>query len=494
MSVDSSRAGRSQIIRIILGFVVLFGFLARAATYKSPLLDHHAWRQADTASIARNFYRERFNILYPQVDQRGGQQAGYVETGLELFAFLVALVAKGVGFHHEIGRLLSAGLFICSDLMVWTFVSRRYGARCGFIATFLYAFGFPLLLLIERSFMNESLLICLSIACLLQTQRYLAHRRARDFVTVVVMSAVIGAVKLPYLIIWAPIVGLFVEAYGPRVVRWELGVMMAVDLLAAFAWYRHAHLLAVATGLSFDMTDKLFDRALVTSPTFVWVMSTRLFKDVLGPVGVAGALAGLWFGCRERRWCELFGVAGFVLYLVLVARGNYAHDYYQLAVIPVASSLVAFGLWRLAHVGGGGPGRRRGILVAALAIAVASTFIRSVSAHSWYDYPASQVELCRAVNELSRPDERVVLLGTTDPKLLFCMDRKGWVLPSLDDDLAVRDAWQHGATLTFIPKPLTNQKAERFVRASGVVVLSTLDVDVVRLPAARISDNDVQGR
>jgi hypothetical protein len=37
----------------------MFGFCARAATCKSPLLDHHAWRQADTASIARNFYRER---------------------------------------------------------------------------------------------------------------------------------------------------------------------------------------------------------------------------------------------------------------------------------------------------------------------------------------------------------------------------------------------------------------------------------------------------
>jgi hypothetical protein len=66
--------------RIVLGFVLLFGFCARAATYKAPLLDHHGWRQADTASIARNFYREGMNVLYPQIDQRGGRQVGYVET------------------------------------------------------------------------------------------------------------------------------------------------------------------------------------------------------------------------------------------------------------------------------------------------------------------------------------------------------------------------------------------------------------------------------
>src|ERR1700730_9498591 len=101
-----------QTTRVILGFVLLFGFCARASTYKSPLLDHHAWRQADTASISRNFYRERFNILYPQVDERGARPVGYVETGLELFAFLVASIAKVTGFHTEIGRVLSAVLFV----------------------------------------------------------------------------------------------------------------------------------------------------------------------------------------------------------------------------------------------------------------------------------------------------------------------------------------------------------------------------------------------
>ena len=98
MTRDEPTIVPTQIGWIIVGFVLLFGFCARAATYKSPLLDHHAWRQSDTASIARNFYRDRLNVLYPQIDQRGSQEFGYVETGLELFAFIVALLAKLVGF------------------------------------------------------------------------------------------------------------------------------------------------------------------------------------------------------------------------------------------------------------------------------------------------------------------------------------------------------------------------------------------------------------
>lgn len=77
---------------ILLCAVVGLGFAARAATFKSPLLDHHGWRQAATASIARNFYRERFNPLYPQVDQRGADDIGFVETGFELLAFCVAAI------------------------------------------------------------------------------------------------------------------------------------------------------------------------------------------------------------------------------------------------------------------------------------------------------------------------------------------------------------------------------------------------------------------
>jgi hypothetical protein len=49
--------------RLILAFILFVGFFARAATFKSPILDHHSWRQADTAAISRNFYRERFNQL-----------------------------------------------------------------------------------------------------------------------------------------------------------------------------------------------------------------------------------------------------------------------------------------------------------------------------------------------------------------------------------------------------------------------------------------------
>jgi hypothetical protein len=475
--------------RIALGFVLLFGFCARAATYRSPLLDHHAWRQADTASIARNFYRERFNILYPQIDWRGRQATGYVETGLELPAFLVAAVSTVVGFHTETGRLLSSIAFLASCWLVWSFVGRRYGEEWGLAGAFLYAFGFPSVLFIEHAFMNEAVLLCLSLCTLVAAQRYLDHPGAGRLLALVAAPALLGAIKVPYLVIWAPLIGLFVERFGFSAwKRWELWLVGGVSLAAAAAWYTHAHALGQATGLSFGLLDKTFDAHVVFSWDFVKKIGVRLLKDHLGPVGLAATLVGTWYAWRRHRWCELFGVAGFIAYLLIVARGNMAHDYYQLPLMPIAPAVIALGLsegtsrW----LAGATSGRRETVLAALLAVAALSTFVRLSSAHSWLDYGPEDVVLCNAAAAIGQPDDRAVIVGEMDPKLLFCSDRKGWVLAPAESDIDhLRSAWRDGARLVFIQKSFTEPQVREFLNSTGTRVLSSDVREVFQLRPAR---------
>ena len=470
---------------VLLGFIILFGFCARASTYKSPLFEHHGWRQSDTASISRNFYRERFNPLYPQVDQRGSGAHGYVETGFELAAWVVAASAFVIGFHSESGRILNSVVFVGSCLLVWAFVKRRYGEHHALVAAFLYAFGFPLLLFIDRAFMNEPLLIFLSLLCLTATQRYLERHAYGDLALLVGASSLIGAVKAPYLIIWAPIAGLFAERYGLRAARrGELLLMGAANLAVVLAWYSHAHGIGEVTGLSFGMSDKLFDTATVFSTEFPVRMLDRMARDVLEPVGLIGLAVGLWVALRRRLWCEALGVAGFVAYLVIVARGNFIHDYYQLAIMPVAPVLAALGLVRLSEVAArGSTGRRDLVLAVTLALALLSTFIRSVSAHSWYEYGSSEVEACQSIQMLSDADERVMFVGDNNPQMLFCIDRKGWLLADYESDLQhVTEAWRSGAKLAVVPRTLDRPEVRRFVSDTGQLLFASRTIEVYRLP------------
>ena len=52
----------------LLLIILVFAFLVRLYKINIPLADHHSWRQADTAAVARNFYKDGFNFLKPQTD------------------------------------------------------------------------------------------------------------------------------------------------------------------------------------------------------------------------------------------------------------------------------------------------------------------------------------------------------------------------------------------------------------------------------------------
>jgi hypothetical protein len=478
--IPATPAARSALVACL----IVFGFFARAATYRAPLLDHHGWRQADTASIARNFARERFNILYPQIDQRGARADGYVETGLEVFAFLVAAISKVAGFHTEIGRLLSAVCFVASSLLLWRFVRRRHGEEAGLIAVFLQAFAFPLLLYIERAFMNEALLISLSIGCLVAAQRYLETRGRVPGVALIALSSLIAAIKLPYLIIWAPVAGLFLEAEGRRVWRqWILWTMVVVNGGVAVLWYGHARALGAESGLSFGITDKLFDAATVFSVTFPLQMLERLARDILEPIGLVAIAVGAWLAYRSLRWCELLGLLGFVAYVVIVAVGNRHHNYYQLALMPIAPVVAAPGVsWIATWAENRFRLLRETALPGILMLAAICAFVRLVSAHSWFEYSPHDVVLCEALHAATSPTDRLLFVGDNNPQVLFCVDRKGWLLSDAEStEPRVRQAWQAGAKLAIVPRTLQRPDVRQVVSEWGPPVLITPTADVYRL-------------
>ncbi|HEX5069321.1 MAG TPA: hypothetical protein VFV78_03825 [Vicinamibacterales bacterium] len=450
--------------RAILALILAFGFCIRAATFHSPLFDHHGWRQTDTASIARAFAEERYSILYPQVLWRGASPTGYVETGLELHAFLVASIAKLSHFKAEIGRLLSSVWFIASCALVFVFTRRRYGAGPGLFAAYLYAFGFPLMLFMERAFMNEALLVCLSLTAIVAAQRYLGSgkeagadpggmRTWTAFAIVLGATALVGAIKFPYLIVLAPIAGLFIERDGARAFgRWDLWAVALFSIGMAALWYRHAHQLGMESGLTFGTTDKAFSRELVFSTHLYRMVALRTIRDIIGPFGLIGIVTGAYLAWRHRRWCEGLALVSFPLYVILVAGGNVRHNYYQIAIVPMAAPLAAMGLL---HVIDRVPRLRRAYstAVATILILVAvSTTVRLASFHSWFEVPVSDVLLCSALPEhLSSPADRVAVVGTGDPRFLFCLNRKGWLLDNLDASQAgLERAWREGARVALV--------------------------------------------
>ena len=410
--------------RTVLGAVVAFGLMARVLTFQAPLFDLHAWRQADTATVARNFAVERFNPLYPQVDYRGSQPDGYVETGLSSMPLLSPALLECLDSQQSPGGYSSAFFFPITALLLHRFIAERYGRDAGLIGLSVYALGLPLTLYIDRAFMNESLLTLLSVGTLRSTQQYLRGGQRWQLSLLALGTTLIAVVKPTYLIVWAPIAGLFAERYGTRFFfRAELWLVGIVNLAALGAWFAHAHSLFEMTGLTFGIGDKLFDRDLLLSWKYAAKMSTRLVKDVLGPFGVVFLVAGVWSAWQRRKVAEIAGICAFISYLVVVTGGNFHHNYYQLPVVPIATVLISLGILdggrRLAA-----RYRNATPMYAVCSIMVASmvltTFARSVSFHSWYEIDPEIVYLCNETRMDLQPTERVVIVGSKSPALLFC--------------------------------------------------------------------------
>jgi hypothetical protein len=478
-------ASQRTIQGLVLAGVLLAGFAARMATFRSPLLDHHSWRQADTASIARNYYRERFNPFYPQVDQRGEQEHGHVETGLELLAFVVAAISKPVGFHHETGRVLSSLFFLGSAGLLFLFLKDRYGPRPALVGAGVCAFAFPLQVYIERAFMNEAGLVCLTFASYRLVQRRLATGSRGALLGLGLCTTLIAVIKVPYLVVWAGIAGLYVERDGVRALRrFELALMGLLNLAAAYAWHSHARALAAQTGLSFGMTDKLYSSSVVFTTLFLRRVGGQIRQDVLGLPSVLLLLVGLFVVLRRGKRFEPFALAGFLAYVVILARGCMVHDYYLLAVVPVASVLVPVGLCAVAERMGRGDVDRELVATSALtALLLVYSLLRSIGPHSWYDTPVDKVQLCGAGPTFLAAGDRLAFVGYDNPDLLYCLDRRGWLLGAEAADAErLGEVWRLGGTVFVLPRTPAREPEAEWLRERGKTAFENASFEVVRLP------------
>src|SRR5437762_630268 len=85
--------------------IVLLSLLVHLPGIASPLLDYQAYRQCQTASMARNYVRHGMHFLNPELDTEGSPaRAG---TEFPIYSYILAILFKVFGIREALGRLLS---------------------------------------------------------------------------------------------------------------------------------------------------------------------------------------------------------------------------------------------------------------------------------------------------------------------------------------------------------------------------------------------------
>jgi hypothetical protein len=451
--------------RLLLAALLVAGFALRVYRLDAPLVDHHAWKQADLAGIARNYAQGDMRLLYPRIDW-GGDTPGYAEMEFPLLPYLAALLYRIFGESEAWGRALNVASGLVLALLLFGWVRRRAGLAAG-IGAFAFALFSPIAWFYGRTYMQEVMGWAFALGAVVVLDDALAAAVPRGdarpadpppgrLIAAALLLALALLCKLNTIVVLLPMLAVVAEHRGLAGVRrpW-VAWALALAALPPLLWYVHAHGLYQQTGLTFGILGTGHDKfqTLDYLSRFSWwrEMGLRGVRMVATPPGVLLVLLGLPALLRERALRPLlaWGVAA-VAFTLLVAEGSWDMEYYQLVlVVPTAAAfgLGVAALWRRPAAWARG-------LALLLVLATMALGARRGMAMTGAVY-GKQYEAGHALARHAWPGDLVVNLGAFshhqggddfEPNIFYYSRTHGWVLrpheyrAGLVDSLRLRGA------------------------------------------------------
>ena len=111
--------------------------------------------------IAENFYRNGYNIFYPQINWAAAS-SGYIGTEFPLVPFLASLFYPAFGVSEWIGRSVSVAFFAVSVPCLFGIVKKLTNRTAASFAALTYTLA-PPSIFASRSFMSDMPTLSLSI-------------------------------------------------------------------------------------------------------------------------------------------------------------------------------------------------------------------------------------------------------------------------------------------------------------------------------------------
>ena len=446
--------------RLALLGVLLIGLALRLHGIHDPILDHPAWRQGDTAAIARNFAQIRYDIMYPQT-LYNGPPPNYVELELQIVPFAAATLYKLFGIHEIFGRLITLAFSLATTLLVAYFARWLFDdALAGITAAFFYAV-FPGSVYYGRAFMPDCAMAFFLAASLYAASRYLAGEGrlgARGLAGTTLLLTIAYLAKPVAVLALIPLLGLIAQrtrsrrptppAFAAIMLVVPLAVLWLYD--RAIASYAEWHW---AGGIAQLHVLPALSRAFGSAAAFGMKLTNfrialgMLRQTLLGGISCAVAIASFaavpWI--RTRSNALLWGwLAGGLLYVFVVVTVERV-DYYMLPLLPLAALVIGGAIARFctsvrnADVA---PVARYALWALPAVVALAVLLGSRAPVAAYYGY-SKQVYRNAVALDRSLPSAALVVIGHYGPDVQYYIDRFGWeedpvLWTPFDEESAIR--------------------------------------------------------
>ncbi len=433
--------------KFVLIIIFCLGLAVRLYRVNAPLADWHSFRQADTASVAREFVENGYNLLKPRYHDLSNIQSGQPNPdGYRMVEFPL-YNALHAGFYQvfgtwmsfeSAGRMVSIIASLLSGYLLFLIVKNETNWLVGTLTAGFFLF-LPFNIYYSRTILPGPLMTMLSLGSIY----FFSVSPSSWFSIQNTIALVLGALAIlvkPYAIF------LLIPSYLVigikkinlrnllRVAGYEFIIIS--PFLAWRFWIKQ-----FPAGIPVNQWLLNQNNIRLRPAWWRWLFGERLGKLILGYWGLIPFGIGLIYSVKAKfNWLfySLFG--GIFAYFVVFAWGNVQHDYYQIIAVPVVSIFLAKGVYFLLH-----PPKNINFFPSLLLLV--SSLIFSFG-FSWYQireyYKINQPEIItagNAVDNLVPKNAKVIAPYQGDTAFLYQTKRRGW--PAVTRD--VEDLIEMGA-------------------------------------------------
>ena len=413
-----------------LFFVALIFLFLATRLYKItiPLADHHSWRQVDTAAVARNFIKDGFNFLRPQIDNyiplhpntNNNDRLFLVEP--PVYNSIVAGVYSVMGVRESYARLVSILFSFGSMVLLYLIVAKLTNSRTGLLSAFFFTV-LPFNVYYSRTILPEPMIIFLVLGMFYSTTQWLETQKAGWYVILFAVSAIALTQKAFPLFCLLPLFYLIWQKYRFTLFAQKKVYLLLFCFIPFLMWRQyigHYPEGIPANEWLFNQNNIRFKGAF-----FYWIFARRIGELILGWWGLPLLVIGIIGKPKKEGWFFHYWLLAILIFTTVFAAGNVTHDYYQIPMIPIICVFLAKGVELLLF--NADKTFSKGICY--LVFGICSLFM---VAFGWYQVRdfyniQSGVDLAgAAVTKLTPKDALIITGDTNDSTLLYNTNRHGW--------------------------------------------------------------------
>ncbi len=339
--------------------LLLLGLFVRLYKINSPIADWHSWRQADTAAVARNFLKNGFNPLYPKFDDLSSIPSGidnpkghrFVEFPIynvihASFYKATSTVSDFLSFEGA-GRLASSILWVIAGLFLYKIIEKKASWLTAFFSMVFFLF-LPYNIFYSRTVLPDPTMVFFILASLYYLVNWEAKKenslsRNLIFSLFIAMGAVLTKPYAVFILVpsWAVI---FITTK-----KYRLGILFAFFASIPFGLWR-LWIQQFPEGIPANNWLYNAGNMRLRPAWWRWLFYERLAKLILG--GWGAGLFAIGIGSKIKKNSLIFWawLVGSFAYLIIFARGNIQHDYYQIILAPTIAVFLGLGVTLLLSI------------------------------------------------------------------------------------------------------------------------------------------------